>query len=114
MGPTGVGKSTVCLVLFFVSWFNSTFQFVRYLIENRLPQAVTVKVGHDLESCTVELQPIPIPRANLPSFLKVEDHPRFRQGECRRLVVVDTPGFDDTYENDSEILTRIAQWLAIS
>ncbi|KAF8883765.1 P-loop containing nucleoside triphosphate hydrolase protein [Gymnopilus junonius] len=101
MGPTGVGKST----------------FVRYLVEGlegMLPQAVTVKVGDDLESCTVNLQPIPIPRAVLPSFLKAADRQRFRGGEFKRLVVVDTPGFDDTYENDSEILKRIAEWLALS
>ncbi|KAH6905897.1 P-loop containing nucleoside triphosphate hydrolase protein [Coprinopsis sp. MPI-PUGE-AT-0042] len=32
----------------------------------------------------------------------------------RRLVLVDTPGFDDTNENDAEILRRIAVWLAAS
>ncbi|KAH7925407.1 hypothetical protein BV22DRAFT_1129069 [Leucogyrophana mollusca] len=32
----------------------------------------------------------------------------------RRVVLVDTPGFDDTYLDDSEILRRIAGWLADS
>jgi len=32
----------------------------------------------------------------------------------RRLVLVDTPGFDDTNVSDSEILRRIAVWLAYS
>ncbi|KAH6880603.1 P-loop containing nucleoside triphosphate hydrolase protein [Coprinopsis sp. MPI-PUGE-AT-0042] len=32
----------------------------------------------------------------------------------QRLVLVDTPGFDDTNEDDSEILRRIAVWLAAS
>ena len=30
----------------------------------------------------------------------------------RRIVLVDTPGFDDTYADDGEILRRIAVWLA--
>ena len=32
----------------------------------------------------------------------------------RRVVLFDTPGFDDTYVNDGEILRRIAVWLASS
>ncbi|KAH6905912.1 P-loop containing nucleoside triphosphate hydrolase protein [Coprinopsis sp. MPI-PUGE-AT-0042] len=32
----------------------------------------------------------------------------------RRLILVDTPGFDDTYADDSEILRRVAVWLAAS
>ncbi|PPQ72512.1 hypothetical protein CVT26_004027 [Gymnopilus dilepis] len=92
MGPTGVGKST----------------FVKHLIEGKLPKTV-VRIGHDLESCTSELQPIPIPfdiATNALPGVKLE-------GKDRRLVIVDTPGFDDTYENDSAILQRIAEWLAI-
>jgi hypothetical protein len=34
--------------------------------------------------------------------------------ENRRIVLVDTPGFDDTEISDSEILRRIAVWLASS
>jgi hypothetical protein len=29
----------------------------------------------------------------------------------RPVVFVDTPGFDDTYKSDMEILTMIANWL---
>jgi len=29
----------------------------------------------------------------------------------QRVVIVDTPGFDDTYQFDSEILQQIANWL---
>lgn len=36
------------------------------------------------------------------------------QGKARRLIVVDTPGFDDTFVDDSEILRRISLWLAHS
>lgn len=31
--------------------------------------------------------------------------------DCR-LIIVDTPGFDDTYVSEPEILRRIAVWLA--
>lgn len=36
------------------------------------------------------------------------------QPEDRRLILVDTPGFDDTYIDDAEVLRRIAVWLAVS
>jgi hypothetical protein len=31
-----------------------------------------------------------------------------------RLVLLDTPGFDDTHKEDVEILERIAKWLEAS
>ena len=59
-----------------------------------------VNVGHGLSSCTAEIQPVIMdPHPNDPS---------------RRLIFVDTPGFDDTYIDDTEILRRIADWLALS
>jgi len=57
------------------------------------------EVGHELKSCTSSLKHV---TCALPT------DPR------RRLVVVDTPGFDDTYEDDAEILRRISVWLAVS
>ncbi|KAH7925379.1 hypothetical protein BV22DRAFT_1011392 [Leucogyrophana mollusca] len=57
------------------------------------------KVGHGLESCTVAMQHAIFPYPYNPS---------------RRIVFVDTPGFDDTYQDDAEILRRIAVWLARS
>ncbi|KIJ92590.1 hypothetical protein K443DRAFT_13482 [Laccaria amethystina LaAM-08-1] len=60
------------------------------------------QVGHDLKSCTATLQPF------------LDDLPPDESGKHRRLVLVDTPGFDDTNEADSEILRRIAVWLASS
>ncbi|KAH7908656.1 P-loop containing nucleoside triphosphate hydrolase protein [Hygrophoropsis aurantiaca] len=57
------------------------------------------KVGHNLESCTAAIVHAIVPHPNYPS---------------RRVVFVDTPGFDDTYEDDTEILRRIAVWLAHS
>ena len=56
-------------------------------------------VGHDLKSCTANIHHSTIPHPNIPS---------------RRIVFVDTPGFDDTYVDDAEILKRIAVWLARS
>ncbi|KAH7925410.1 hypothetical protein BV22DRAFT_1161391 [Leucogyrophana mollusca] len=56
-------------------------------------------VGHDLESCTAKIHHVIVPYPKDPN---------------RRIIFVDTPGFDDTYEDDSEILRRIAVWLARS
>ncbi|KAF8064965.1 P-loop containing nucleoside triphosphate hydrolase protein [Lyophyllum atratum] len=56
-------------------------------------------VGHDLQSHTVHIQHF--------TFF----HPDFPK---RRIVVIDTPGFDDTTIDDREILRRIAVWLARS
>jgi predicted GTPase len=61
-------------------------------------------VGHDLRSCTSNLQ-----------HAFIEDKVGNRQHlKGRRIVIVDTPGFDDTYTEDREILRRIAIWLASS
>ncbi|KAF9004218.1 P-loop containing nucleoside triphosphate hydrolase protein [Cyathus striatus] len=56
-------------------------------------------VGHELKSCTSSLKHV------------IRDLPT---DSSRRLVVVDTPGFDDTYVDDAEILRRISVWLAVS
>ena len=59
-------------------------------------------MGHGLKSCTATVQP----------FIVNLSPDEF--GDPRRLVLVDTPGFDDSYEEDSEILRRISVWLASS
>ena len=59
-------------------------------------------VGHDISSFTSTLQ------------YAIVDNPSTRKLEGRRVIIVDTPGFDDTYEDDVEILRRIAVWLASS
>jgi predicted GTPase len=46
-------------------------------------------VGHDLESCTMKI-----------GMVKVHD-----------IILVDTPGFDDTHMTDIEVLCLIADWL---
>jgi hypothetical protein len=57
-------------------------------------------VGHDILSCT-----------STPQYAIVDDPPP-RKGH--RVIIVDTPGFDNTYLNDKEILRRIAAWLSSS
>jgi hypothetical protein len=62
-------------------------------------------VGHELKSCTSNIQHTFIP------YVSIGSRPRLKG---RRIVIVDTPGFDDTYTDDKEILRRIAVWLASS
>ncbi|KAF8064973.1 P-loop containing nucleoside triphosphate hydrolase protein [Lyophyllum atratum] len=67
-------------------------------INTLIGQDVT-PVGHDLRSHTAHIEYF--------AFL----HPDFPN---RRIVVIDTPGFDDTTVDDREILRRIAIWLTRS
>jgi hypothetical protein len=60
-----------------------------------------MKVNHGLRSCTKE---IGVATLTLPSTHQVCPN--------RHLVLVDTPGFDDTKEGEYEILRRISVWLA--
>jgi hypothetical protein len=55
-------------------------------------------VGHGITSCTSKLEAAPVD----PGLLPVQEG---------RVVIVDTPGFDDSVHDDSEILRRIAEWL---
>ncbi|KAG8756676.1 hypothetical protein FRC14_002832 [Serendipita sp. 396] len=52
-------------------------------------------VGHNIESCTSEVSLINVGHTV----------------HGRKVVLVDTPGFDDTYTSDIEILTKIASFL---
>ncbi|KAG6916085.1 hypothetical protein DXG01_008514 [Tephrocybe rancida] len=63
---------------------------------NTLLGGVYARVGHDLQSETQDIQHYRLPPP------------------CHHIVVVDTPGFDDTYTTDREILRRIAVWMADS
>jgi hypothetical protein len=60
-------------------------------------------VGHGITSCTSKLE-----------YAIVDPIPNHPALSGHRLVIVDTPGFDDTYEDDLEILRRISVWLASS
>jgi hypothetical protein len=99
MGPTGVGKSTVGITL--RRDIFSTAQAMELQFINTVCGTTATKVNHGLDSCTTLLKPVVV---NIPKG-------PFRG---RRLVLVDTPGFDDTLRDDSEILHRIAFWLAAS
>ncbi|KAF8056289.1 hypothetical protein FPV67DRAFT_1678222 [Lyophyllum atratum] len=66
---------------------------------NALVGRDVAKVGHNLQSETAQVQHYILP------------HPQYPD---RRLIIVDTPGFDDTNQDDREILRRIAVWLAQS
>ena len=52
-------------------------------------------MGTDLESCTPEVQ--------LANEFTLDE---------RRVVLIDTPGFDDTTKSDTDILRKIASFLA--
>ncbi|RXW11776.1 hypothetical protein EST38_g14079 [Candolleomyces aberdarensis] len=84
MGATGAGKS---------SFINTLLD--HFGIKKRF------KVGEDLVSCTSQLESIVI-EGQTNNWKRIRGH---------RIVIVDTPGFDDTYAGDFEILQRIAQWL---
>jgi GTPase Era involved in 16S rRNA processing len=56
---------------------------------------VDVRIGHRLLSCTDEVRAV---RCQHPS----------KDGD---IVLVDTPGFDDTFKSDAQILEQIANWL---
>ncbi|KAI5988357.1 P-loop containing nucleoside triphosphate hydrolase protein [Pisolithus albus] len=54
-----------------------------------------INAGHDLTSCTKEVRAVRYPHTN----------------GSRNIVLVDTPGFDDTFMTDVQVLQRIADWL---
>ena len=58
-------------------------------------------VGHDISSCTSILQ-----------YKIIDNNPSLPEGH--RVIIVDTPGFNNVYEDDVEILQRIVVWLASS
>ena len=60
-------------------------------------------VGRDMNSCTAQLQ-----------YVILGTIPHRPALKNKRLVIVDTPGFDDTYKDDVEILRRISGWMASS
>ena len=62
-------------------------------------------VGHEMESCTSNIVTVEV---------EVSKFPHFHCLKNRRLILVDTPGFDDTYTNASDILKQIGEWLGDS
>ena len=55
-----------------------------------------MRSGSALASCTKQIQAV-----------RVFEHPKY----ANRLVLVDTPGFDDTHKSDIVILQMISDWL---
>ena len=91
MGLTGVGKSSVshwCKTLHPIRLRHS--QFI-----NTAAARLKVVVGNNLKSRAQAVQPIRCL------------HPDGR----RNIVLLDTPGFDDTFMSDAQILGIIAHWL---
>ncbi|KAF2174956.1 hypothetical protein K469DRAFT_684830 [Zopfia rhizophila CBS 207.26] len=62
--------------------------FVNYLTEHDL------KIGYGLEPCTQSVQVVPC---------SIEHR--------NKIWLVDTPGFDDTFKTDADILKEVANWL---
>ena len=93
MGSTGVGKSSVS-----ISFIAAILplKWPRQLI-NTIADKPAVQVGDDLKSCTSSIEHVIVPHPTDPS---------------RRIILVDTPGFNDTSIPDAVILERIAFWLA--
>ena len=90
MGPTGSGKTNVSV---FVVPSTSDSQVKDDQFINKLTGNAEKQKASNLRSSTQNVTPYHI------SYQDV------------RLVLVDTPGFDDTYRQDTEILRVIADWL---
>ncbi|KDR69850.1 hypothetical protein GALMADRAFT_145236 [Galerina marginata CBS 339.88] len=81
LGHTGAGKS------YFI---NTVLKHPKML------------VGTDLDSCTAEIAV---------GCIENIDEVRYPNLKARRILLIDTPGFDDTQQDDYEILKRVATWL---
>ncbi|KDR74818.1 hypothetical protein GALMADRAFT_249713 [Galerina marginata CBS 339.88] len=67
---------------------------------NHVLRKETMKVGRTQDSCTSEV---------IPAY--IDPIPGFPELAGRRITIVDTPGFDDTFKTDTEILESMANWL---
>ena len=57
-------------------------------------------VGYNTTPCTTQLASAVVDPTPL--------HPKL---DGRRVVILDTPGFDEDFKEDKEILQRISEWL---
>ena len=91
MGATGSGKSTVSRVYSPIMARSSSTcpQFIN------LASSSNLRVGMKLGSCTAEVQ--------LADEFTLDE---------RRVILIDTPGFDDTSKSDTDVLKMIAAFLA--
>lgn len=93
MGVTGVGKTS------FISVFTDE----------------DLVIGHSLEACEAPLsdrlfEPTPLILQLGTSIVGIHECNKVIPG--RRLFLIDTPGFDDTYKSDTDILREVANWLS--
>jgi len=94
MGPTGSGKSHVGQnVLALRSEFTLYSQFIDVLTK---PSSNKLRAGSSLGSCTEKIQAV-----------RLRNHKHYGS----KLVLVDTPGFDDDRRSDMEVLEMIGEWL---
>jgi predicted GTPase len=91
MGPTGSGKSNVRDMSFIVSSISPGLKII-----DTLTNQPGRRAGSRLESCTTEVRAV-----------RIFNH--LVHGD--RLVLVDTPGFDNTNRSDMEILQMVSNWL---
>lgn len=90
IGATGAGKTSVCRTTLML-YLAPKYYFMQFI---NAASSSSLQVGHGLQSCTSEV-----------NF----SEPFFVNG--RKVVLFDTPGFDDTNRSDVEILTEIAAFL---
>ena len=93
MGPTGSGKSYVSIWKF---QYLRTMDHIRYQFIDLLTGQLGQRAGNSLASVTSNIEAT---RLSFPSDPK------------KKIVLVDTPGFDDTTRSDMEILSMISHWL---
>ncbi|KAH7925384.1 hypothetical protein BV22DRAFT_1129049 [Leucogyrophana mollusca] len=86
----GVATDIIILVLGVTGVGKSSF------INSAARSADATVVGHTLTSCTSDIQRVPCTHPGDPA---------------RRVILVDTPGFDDTYVDDFTTLQRIVEGL---
>ena len=95
MGATGSGKSTVCYTL---RALLRTYQMSPRLAQFiNLVAGSNLDVGRGLKSCTNTVQ--------VAEAFRLDGRP---------IVLIDTPGFNDTTKSDTEILRTIVAFLGAS
>lgn len=99
MGATGSGKSTVCLFLVAVPLYcrkahHSSPRLAQFI---NLVSGSSLSVSGELRSCTNTVQAA--------GALNLDG---------RRIVLIDTPGFGDTTQSDTDVLRMITAFLGAS
>ena len=91
MGATGTGKSTVGTMFLLLAGSLTSVQFINLISGSTLP------VCEGLRSCTAQVQISPM--------FELAGH---------NVTLIDTPGFDDTLQTDTQILDLVSTFLADS